>query len=103
MATLEVLSIFVQDPSTPRYGSEMMKATGLSSGSLYPILQRLEDDGWIEGDWELLPDDAQRPRRRYYRLTATGLPAARAELRRAVDLVRRAQPDLAWFGMGGTA
>jgi len=100
LAKLEVLSVFVEDPATARYGSELMKATSLSSGSLYPILQRLEDDGWIEGVWEVLPADAQRPRRRYYRLTAMGLPSARAEIGRAVNLARRAEPKLVWLQMG---
>jgi PadR family transcriptional regulator PadR len=37
--------------------------------SLYPLLYRLERRGWVKGEWE--PSAGRR--RRYYRLTATGL------------------------------
>src|SRR5208282_1432231 len=49
-------------------------ATGLPSGTIYPILARLERIGWVDSDWE--DPDAHiaegRPRRRYYRLTRAG-------------------------------
>lgn len=47
--------------------------TGLKSGSLYPILARLEECGWVKSDWAP-PDETspQRPRRRYYHLTKDG-------------------------------
>lgn len=60
-----------------------MDATGLPSGTIYPILRRLERDGLARGRWEA--DDVahreQRPQRRYYTLTAAGdalLAGARA-------------------------
>jgi len=57
-----------------RYGFDVMDATGLPDGTVYPILRRLERRGALEGAWE---DDAvaaaqQRPARRYYRLTRAG-------------------------------
>ena len=49
----------------------MLKATGIKSGSLYPILDRLENEGWIEGAWEA-EGVGGRPPRRYYKLTGLG-------------------------------
>jgi PadR family transcriptional regulator, regulatory protein PadR len=57
-----------------RYGFDVMDATGLPDGTVYPILRRLERRGVLEADWE--PDaDAHaegRPPRRYYGLTVRG-------------------------------
>lgn len=55
------------------YGFDIMEKTGLPSGTVYPILRRLEQSGWIHAKWE--PGEAQelqRPQRRYYRLTRSG-------------------------------
>jgi DNA-binding PadR family transcriptional regulator len=57
-----------------RYGFDIMDATGLPSGTVYPILRRLERNGWLRSAWE---DEAkahgeQRPARRYYELTRAG-------------------------------
>ena len=42
-----VLRAFLEDPAAPRYGYDLMKAAGLKSGTLYPMLGGLEDDGWL--------------------------------------------------------
>ena len=42
-----VLKIFLEDPDQPRYGFELMKLTGMASGSLYPVLAKLESAGWL--------------------------------------------------------
>ena len=47
IATLQVLRSFFDDPAGARYGAELMSASGLKAGTLYPILNRLELDGWI--------------------------------------------------------
>ncbi len=57
-----------------RYGFDIMDATGLPDGTVYPILRRLERRGVLAGRWE---DEGeakaeQRPQRRYYRLTPVG-------------------------------
>jgi DNA-binding PadR family transcriptional regulator len=81
-----VLRVFVDDPDAPRYGLELMKATGLASGSLYPILARLERAGWVRSRREQInAADEARPPRRYYKLTAEGLAAARHELATLAD------------------
>ena len=62
--TLAVLTELAADPTAERYGYELARATRLSSGTLYPILMRLEERGLLEARWEL----ATRPRH-VYRLT----------------------------------
>lgn len=67
-----------------RYGFEIMELTGLPSGTVYPILRRLEAAGWLASDWEE-DDEARaqgRPRRRYYVLAAPGREALTAAVRR---------------------
>src|SRR5262249_35687979 len=62
-----VLAEMLSEPSEHRYGLDMCAATGLPSGTIYPILARLERIGWVESDWE--DPEAHiaegRPRRRY--------------------------------------
>lgn len=63
-------------------GAQIAKTAKLASGTLYPILSRLERAGWLSSEWELLPpEDLGRPRRRYYRLTGVGAARARAAAR----------------------
>ena len=55
------------------YGFDIMERTGLKSGSVYPVLRRLEQSGLIHSKWETsAAQDLQRPQRRYYRLTRAG-------------------------------
>jgi PadR family transcriptional regulator, regulatory protein PadR len=78
--TLAVLAAFIDaGPGGKLYGLEIMKTAGIQSGTLYPILDRLEDAGWIDGEWG--PSDHEgRPARRNYHLTADGLASARQAL-----------------------
>jgi PadR family transcriptional regulator PadR len=89
MAVSKVLAAFLEDPAADRYGLDLMRASGHPSGTLYPILLRLQRAGWVDAVWEEIdPVAAGRPARRYYRLTPDGLVAARAEiaaLRRQFD------------------
>lgn len=57
-----------------RYGFELIDASGLGAGTIYPILRRLEDAGCVIGAWEpvAVSRSEGRPPRRYYRLTASG-------------------------------
>jgi PadR family transcriptional regulator PadR len=84
--TRAVLSALAAQPQAWRYGYELSKETGLKSGTLYPLLIRLSDQGLLESEWR--PSvQAGRPPRHAYRLTAEGLALAR---NRAVSL--EAQP-----------
>ena len=64
------------------YGYDLMKVTDLSSGTLYPLLARLTEDGWLESRWEE-SELAGKPPRQLYRLTATGRIQARHALGRS--------------------
>jgi PadR family transcriptional regulator PadR len=57
-----------------RHGFDILDATGLASGTVYPILRRLEQDGLASSRWESarLAQQEQRPPRRYYVLTRDG-------------------------------
>lgn len=77
-ALLDVLQVLVQSPDDP-HGFAVAKAAGRKTGSVYPILARLEASGWVESYWESEHPHEGRPRRRFYRLTdSDGLLAAQA-------------------------
>lgn len=99
-AVAKVLAAFLADADADRYGLELMRATGHASGTLYPILARLTDAGWVESHWEDIdPVAAGRPSRRYYRLTPDGAVAAHRELAALRRQLGFGTPNLA----GGTA
>ena len=84
--TLKVLGALISGHAQELSGVEIAKSTQLSSGTLYPILYRLEQVGWVESKWEVAdPTSLGRPRRRYYRVTAEGA-------RRVKDVVRELTP-----------
>jgi PadR family transcriptional regulator, regulatory protein PadR len=75
--TLRVLEAFLESPMRDLAGTEIQKRGKLASGTLYPILLRLESAGWLVSRWEAVNSgDAARPRRRLYRLTPSGLARA---------------------------
>ncbi|MFF0518406.1 PadR family transcriptional regulator [Actinomadura nitritigenes] len=79
-----VLRVFLEDPTSPRYGYDLMKAARLPSGTLYPMLARLTDQGLVESHWEKQGEEsAGRPPRKYYKLTIEGLREARCALAEA--------------------
>jgi PadR family transcriptional regulator PadR len=79
MAT--VLKVFLEDPDQPRYGFELMKLTGLASGSLYPMLARLEGAGWLtRGKEDIDLRAAGRPARTHCTITGPAISAARVQL-----------------------
>lgn len=84
--TQAILAALLHDITQPQYGLEMAKAAGLPSGTIYPILARLEREGWVESEPEDIDASAagRRPRR-YYRLTGEGARVARAEIKNTVE------------------
>ena len=88
-----VLTEMLGEPAEPRYGLDICAVTGLPSGTIYPILARLERIGWVKSVWE--DPDAHiaegRPRRRYYQLTREGAECADEALRS----IRRARKNAA--------
>lgn len=84
LSTQAVLRAFTTDPAKDRYGLELSAVTGLPSGTLHPILARLEALGWVDSLWEDIDVRKEgRPRRRYYRLNPEGLTRARTALAQA--------------------
>ena len=78
---MRLLEVFLEDPQEVRYGLGLGASTGLASGTIHPVLARLELAGWVESQWEEIdPSCAGRPRRRFYRLTAAGAQRASAAL-----------------------
>jgi PadR family transcriptional regulator, regulatory protein PadR len=76
-----------------QYGFDIMDATGLPSGTVYPVLRRLEKEGLVRASWEeaQAARDEQRPPRRNYELTAAGealLVTARARYRMPREIAR---------------
>ena len=67
-----------------KYGFSIMEMTGLPSGTVYPAMRRLEGDGLIRSQWERqsIADAEQRPARKYYKLTATGISSLEASRKR---------------------
>ncbi len=79
-----VLQALLANPSREVYGLEIGETAGLPSGTVHPILARLERVGWLASRWEEIdPRVEGRPARRYYRLTADGVHAAAVALTRA--------------------
>lgn len=77
--TVAVLGHLSAEPARWQHGYDLAKATGLKSGTLYPILIRLAERGLVEAQWED-EQPAGRPRRHLYRLTADGIIVARAAM-----------------------
>ncbi|BCJ65068.1 PadR family transcriptional regulator [Polymorphospora rubra] len=85
-----VVREFLMDPQVPRYGFDLMRATHLPSGTLYPILARLQRAGWVTSHQEDIdPSVAGRPARRFYKITAHGAENARLQL---AELSERLRP-----------
>ncbi len=90
-----VLRVFLADVSARRYGYDLMKAAKLPSGTLYPMLARLQDEGLVTSEWEPQRADGGRPPRKYYQLTGEGARIARLELAQLARGTRRTAPRTA--------
>jgi PadR family transcriptional regulator, regulatory protein PadR len=89
--TLSVLGALMSGQMRELSGAEIAKISNLSSGTLYPILYRLEEFGWLESRWEIGdPAVLGRPRRRYYRISGIGA-------KKVQEVVRELTPGTAVF------
>jgi DNA-binding PadR family transcriptional regulator len=75
--TQAVLAALLSNAEDWHYGYDLSKETSLKSGTLYPILMRLEAQGWLEARWGEA-SQAGKPPRHLYRLTGLGLTEALA-------------------------
>jgi PadR family transcriptional regulator len=90
LPTQFVLRALLADPQAELYGVEIGEAAGLPTGSVHPILARLEGLRWVQSRWEDIDPKAEsRPARRYYRLTGAGAQLARTALAEAYQSKRR--------------
>jgi PadR family transcriptional regulator PadR len=80
--TVEILSALLIRPWQWHHGYAVSKQTGIASGTLYPILMRLEKLGWLETRWEETHVEG-RPPRHQYRLSPNGREWATEELHAA--------------------
>lgn len=100
-----VLRTLLEHPTREMYGLEICASAGLASGTIHPILARLEGLGWVESTWEDIdPVKEGRPRRRYYRLSPDGAEHARqalASARTPLDRLSGFRPGVATCGGAG--
>ena len=76
-AAKQVLATLLDRAGSWSYGYDLAKITGVKSGTLYPLLIRLEERGLLETEWQP-PAEPGRPPRHIYKLTAAGVEVARA-------------------------
>ncbi len=77
LQSMKVLQAFINKHGAQISGADIQLLTGLSSGTLYPILFRFEQAGWLSSRWEQVnPSEVGRPRRRLYRILPTGISKA---------------------------
>jgi PadR family transcriptional regulator len=73
-----VLAALAADSACWRHGLSLSRETGLSSGTLYPLLRRLAQQNYLEAEWRP-PEAPGRPPRHVYRLTTAGRTLARTQ------------------------
>jgi DNA-binding PadR family transcriptional regulator len=99
-----VLRAMLAEPTKEMYGLQICQAAGLPSGTIHPILARLEGHGWTESHWEDVDPQAEgRPRRRFYKLTEDGAEKARIALAQATTSVAAIKVALRPVTEGGIA
>jgi PadR family transcriptional regulator, regulatory protein PadR len=79
--TLKLLATLLESRKTWRHGYDLSQECDLKSGTLYPLLMRLSDQGLLESQWET-DGDNRRPRH-LYRLSTEGVSAAKSLIRTA--------------------
>jgi PadR family transcriptional regulator, regulatory protein PadR len=99
LPTQLVLRVLMAEPSAELYGLQICTEAGLPSGTIHPILARLERVGWLSSRWEKVDvHEEGRPRRRYYRINPAALGIVQSALLRAESSARgltRLRPHLA--------
>jgi PadR family transcriptional regulator PadR len=78
--TRAVLAALLDHAQAWRHGYDLSKETGLKSGTLYPVLMRLSEQGLLESRWQD-PERPGLPPRHVYRLTTAGRSLARDQAR----------------------
>lgn len=76
-AARAVLAALLEASGRWSHGYDLVRVAGIKTGTLYPLLIRLEEQGFLEAEWQA-PSQAGRPPRHAYRLTASGIELARS-------------------------
>lgn len=108
---LDVLETFLAAGGIELHGWAIIKASQRGGPTVYKILERLTEMGWVTARWEEQPPEPNKPRRRFYKLTGDGVAHASAliEERRPATFgrlgerppARRTTPPRPAFGGGG--
>jgi PadR family transcriptional regulator PadR len=102
-ALTQVAITMMEDPTKTFYGYELAIDSDVRAGSLYPILTRMLERGWVTDGWEdkAAANAEKRPPRRHYRLTGEGraalaevVAAARTEMEKKRSIFDRLRPEL---------
>jgi PadR family transcriptional regulator PadR len=96
---LDVLEAFLA-ADAELHGWAIIKASHRGGPTVYKILERLAELGWVTSRWEDRPTEPNKPRRRYYRLTGQGAQRAQALLAERRPQ-RSGLPARPAFGAGG--
>jgi DNA-binding PadR family transcriptional regulator len=94
---LDVIDVLLAAADGERHGWAIMKAAGRSGPTVYKILERLAEAGWLTSRWDETAEPGL-PRRRYYRLTGEGVTKARAVLAQRRGTQSSTGPRLAFGG-----
>jgi DNA-binding PadR family transcriptional regulator len=89
---LDVLEVFLDASGGELHGWAIIKASHRGGPTVYKILERMAEMGWVTARWDERPSEPNKPRRRYYKLTGDGMERARALLAE-----RRPQPSRTAF------
>ena len=86
---LRILGLFLDNPKSEVTGADIIRESGLASGTVYPLLLRFERVGFLESYWEAkAPTLLGHPRRSFYKITPQGMAFA-------IDALRHLRPDRA--------
>jgi PadR family transcriptional regulator, regulatory protein PadR len=92
--TQVILRTFASRPLERLSGADIFVCTGIGSGTIYPVLIRLEKAGWLKSEKENIdPREAGRPARTFYRLTAQGARRFQRVIASRALLVLNPMPD----------
>jgi PadR family transcriptional regulator PadR len=85
---LDVLEVLLDAKGNELHGWAIIKTSKRGGPTVYKILERLAEMGWVDARWDDEPTEPNKPRRRYYRLTGEGAS-------RAASLVAKRRPHRA--------
>lgn len=87
LLTLKALARFLSSRK-PLAGADLMRELDLPSGTIYPLLKKLESIGWVTSIWEDIdPTSEGRPRKHLYTLTKDGRAKAKQAIRSVAQML----------------